>query len=80
MDVDVKNQIDKIKGKVECSREFCCLKTGFDKSCKAKDVGVKGYLECLEEDASLCPFSVSYGSAYFCSCPLRVHICKTMGK
>jgi hypothetical protein len=80
MDQDLKKEIKKIIGEIQCGREFCCLETGFDKSCKARDVGLEEYLECLEENASLCPFSVSYGSKYFCSCPLRVYICKKLEK
>jgi hypothetical protein len=77
---DIKKKIKEIIGEIQCPREFCCLKTGFDRSCKTKDIGLKAYLECLEEDASLCQFSVSFGSTYFCSCPLRVYICKKLGK
>jgi hypothetical protein len=80
MDQDIKKKIKEIIGDIKCPREFCCLKTGFDKTCKTKDVGLKDFLECLEEDGPLCQFSVSYGSNYYCSCPLRVYICKKLGK
>jgi hypothetical protein len=81
MEIDVKNKkIKKILGDIKCPQEFCCMETGFDKSCKARDVGLEGYLECLEEDAAVCPFSVPYGSTHFCKCPLRIYICKNLGK
>jgi len=80
MDQDIREKIKEIVGKIECKHDFCCLKTGFDRPCKAKDIGLKAYLECLEEDTSLCAFSVSFGSIYFCSCPLRIYICKKLGK
>jgi hypothetical protein len=75
-----KKEISKIIGDIQCPREFCCLETGFDRTCKTKDVGLKTHLQCLEEDGSVCQFSVSFGSVYFCSCPLRVYICKKLGK
>jgi len=82
MDQDIKKQIKEIIGEIQCPREFCCLETGFDRPCKTKDIGMKAYLKCLEEDPSHCPFSMSFGSGsmYFCSCPLRIHICKELGK
>jgi hypothetical protein len=81
MEQDIKKQIKEIIGDIQCPREFCCLETGFDRSCKTKDVGLEGHLECLEEDASHCFFSTSFeGGMYFCSCPFSVYICKKLGK
>jgi hypothetical protein len=80
MDRDLKKELKKIIGEIQCSRELCCMDTGFDRLCKTKDVGLKTYLECLEKEAPTCPFSVPYGSAYYCSCPLRVYIRKNLGK
>ena len=80
MNQDLKKEIRNLIGNLECLLDFECLKSGVEKACKAKDVGLKEYLECLEDDASHCSFLVSYGSVYFCSCPLRVHVCKKLGK
>jgi hypothetical protein len=44
MDQDIKKQIKEIIGDIQCPREFCCLETGFDRSCKTKDVGLEGHL------------------------------------
>jgi len=73
-------ELRRIIDEIQCPRELCCLETGFDRTCKTKDVGLKAYLECLEQDASVCSFSVPFGSSYFCSCPLRVYICKKLGE
>jgi hypothetical protein len=57
-----------------------CYKAGFGFTCKAKDVGLDSYIECLEKDSCRCPFSLSYGRSYYCSCPARVHIAKHLKK
>jgi hypothetical protein len=80
MDQDLKKEIKEIMGKLECPLDFTCLKSGFDKACKARDVGLEEHLECLEEHPVDCGFSVSYGSSHFCHCPLRVYIYKKLGK
>ena len=49
MDQDIKKEIRKFIGNLECLLDFECLKSGVDKACKAKDVGLKEHLECLGE-------------------------------
>ena len=80
MEQDLKKEIKKIISEMHCPREFHCLETQFDKSRKTKDVGLETYLEILAKEAPTCPFVVSYGSAYYCSCPLGIHISKNLGK
>ena len=80
MEEDISKEIREIISDIQCQHGLCCLETGHDKACKATDVGLKEYIKCLEEDASLCQFSVSFGSHYFCSCPLRVNICRNLRK
>jgi hypothetical protein len=80
MEQDIKKKIKEIIGDIQCPREFCCLEAGFDKSCKTRDVGLEEYIECLEENSHHCSYSVSYGASHFCSCPLRVYICKKLKK
>ena len=73
---DVANALDGLKLLIECQR----YKPGVGFSCKAKDVGLDCYAECLETDAPRCPFSVSHGRAHYCISPARVYIAKEMGK
>jgi hypothetical protein len=80
MDQDIKRQIKEIIGKLECPLDFKCIKPGGDQVCKAKEFGLKEYVECLEEHPVDCGFSVAYGNGHFCHCPLRVYICKKLGK
>jgi hypothetical protein len=57
---------------VECKR----YKPGIGVSCKAIDVGLKSYVQCLEKDSNSCPFSFSYGRHYYCTSPARIYIAK----
>jgi hypothetical protein len=62
-------------------REDCkWFKRGFGFSCKAKDVGLDSFVECLEKDSCRCPFSVSYAYSFYCSCPPRVYIARELKK
>ena len=80
MDKDLKKEIKKIIGEIQCPNEFCCLESGVEMGCRAKDVGLEEYLECLEESFPPCPFSVSFGNKHYCHCPLRIYICKKLGR
>ena len=79
MEKDIKEKIKEIIGKIECPNKFCCLESGFDKGCEARDIGIEDFLECLEHDPQGCPFSFPFGNTHFCKCPLRVYICKELG-
>jgi len=80
MGQDHKKQIEEIIGGMKCPRDFKCYKSGFENLCKAKDVGVKSYLKCLEENPINCQFSLFSGHSYFCRCPLRIYIVKKLKK
>jgi len=82
MEQDNRKEIEEIIGQLKCPKDFKCYRSGFETLCKAEDIGMKTYLKCLEEDASHCLFSMSFGSGsmYFCACPLRVYISKKLKK
>ena len=44
--------------------------------CKAKDVGLETFVECLEEDAEECPYSMLLAGVHYCKHSLRIHIAK----
>ena len=56
------------------------FKQGFGFSCKAKDIGLDSFVECLEKDSCWCPFSVSYGCSSYCKCPSRIYIARELKK
>ena len=77
----LEKELKKLKRGLECPKDFQCCKEGLENLCKAKDIGMEEYVECLEEHAHSCTFSVPFGSSsFFCHCPLRVHIAKSSGK
>jgi len=80
VETDHKNEIEKIIGQMQCAKDFQCYKSGLKALCKAKDIGITSYLQCLEENAFGCQFSVRFGNKYYCECPLRVYIGKELKK
>ena len=81
MDEETRKQIDDIIGQMQCPKGFRCADSGFEQLCKAKNIGLEHYLECGEDDAPSCKFSLTFGNlAYYCQCPLRVYISRTLRK
>ncbi len=78
MEGDYKKEIEKIISQFKCPKDFKCYKSGFDVLCKAKEIGLKSFLYCLEENPADCPFSRTFGRSYFCQCPLRIYIAKKL--
>ena len=74
-----KQQIEEIISDLECPKDFECYKSGFAHVGKAKDAGIESLLECSEENPEMCTFSLPFGYAYLCECPLRYYIAKTLG-
>jgi hypothetical protein len=56
----------------ECER----YKPGVGFICKAKDIGLDSFVQCLEKDSHLCVFSIRYAHSYFCKSPARVQAAK----
>ena len=75
-----KKEIEEIIGEIECPKKFICYESGFESLCKAEDHGLDTYLLCLDKKMAECKFSISYGTSYYCRCPLRVYISKVMKK
>jgi hypothetical protein len=79
MEQDHEKELQEIIGIFTCPKDFECYKSGFEKLCKAQDVGLP-LLECLEEHPVECRFSVRDGGVFYCKCPLRVYIAKKLKK
>ena len=78
-----KSQIEKIinENEKKCLKDCECYRSGFEKICKAKDLGLKSFVQCLEEEPEQCKFSFSVGGAErFCDCDIRVYIAKKLDK
>ncbi|UCD87349.1 MAG: hypothetical protein JSV01_06225 [Desulfobacterales bacterium] len=47
-------------------------------TCKAMDIGLESFVQCLEKSSRWCPFSVPYGHSNFCKSPARVYVAKEL--
>jgi hypothetical protein len=43
-----KSEIEKFITGLQCEKDFLCYTSGMRKLCRAKDIGVEAFLECLE--------------------------------
>jgi hypothetical protein len=75
-----RTKIEKLIDQLSCSKDFRCAQSGFERLCKARDIGLERFLECAEKKAWGCKFAFPFGDAYFCRCPLRVYIAKNLKK
>ena len=80
MEEDQRKEIEEIMGEVQCPKGFICYESELETLCRARDIGIELFLECLEENPPKCPFSVRIASTNLCQCPLRVYIAKKLKK
>jgi hypothetical protein len=80
MQQEHKKQIERLLPDISCPKLVQCYYTGLQVLCKARDVGLQSLVECLEENAYQCPFSLSLSGLNFCKCPIRVYIAKNIEK
>jgi len=64
----------------DCPEGCRCHDQGVERLCKARDIGLEGFVECKEEKPFECNHSVSYGRAWYCSCHPRIYIAKVFHK
>ena len=76
-----KEYIQQILGDSECQSGLRCVESGLEELCKAKDIGLKSYLVCLEEDEQ-CSFALTtFGDEnWWCKCPARMYIAREYNK
>jgi hypothetical protein len=75
-----RKKIEVILNGMQCPKNFKCADGGFEHLCKARDIGLDNYLDCLEGNPSDCLFALSFGCSYLCRCPLRVYLAKELKK
>jgi hypothetical protein len=81
LDDGTRVQIKAIMDGIKCPKALVCYTSGFRTLCQAKDIGLESFVMCLiNPDSSACKFSVDFGGAFFCKCPIRVLICKKLQK
>ncbi len=80
MEQDHRKEMEGILIGFKCPKGFLCYKSGIKALCKAKDIGLKAFLLCLEKGPEECSFSRSFGTSHLCQCPLRIYIAKKLKK
>jgi hypothetical protein len=80
MDEKTKKELHELIGDMECPKGFQWYTSGLEVLCKARDIGLDEYLECMEVYPQKCPFSFSFGYSHLCQCPLRVYIARKLKK
>lgn len=78
MNEEQKKRIEEIMAGMECEKDFECYKSGFERICKAEDIGLLEHAKCLEEIQTICKFKIPYRDEVFCSCPLRVYVAREL--
>jgi len=64
----------------KCPPGCKCHGRGSDNLCKARDIGLDTFVECLDDKPFECPYAISYGRMSYCSCPPRVEIAQRFEK
>ena len=78
MEKAILQHIDEIRKRMKCSKGFKCAESGFIKLCKARDIGLKRHLLCLEHESEVCDFSLLLDEIFYCACPLRVYLTRNL--
>jgi hypothetical protein len=73
-------ELKEIIGDLACPGDFKCYAQGLKNLCKAEDVRLETFPECLEEYAYQCPFQIPLVGVSYRRCPLRVYISKKINK
>jgi hypothetical protein len=65
-------EIEKAINGLRLPKSFKWFKPGVGFTCKARDIGLGSFAQCLEKSSFMCPFSVSFDNSYYCKCVPRV--------
>ena len=74
MDRKFKNTIRRILK--SCPERCKCRQRGVENPCHVRDVGLKTFVQCLEENAFDCFHQITFGGTHYCSCRVCVYIAK----
>jgi len=77
---EMKMQMEEIIRGMNCQKDFECIKSGFEKLCKAKIIGNGKLVECSPENQQACEFRFFFTDRSFCKCRLRYYIAKNFQK
>ena len=82
MDRESSSAIDELAAGMNCPAGFECRRSESRGTETASDVVGGSYLECrLDYDRrgirSVCGFSIPFGGAFYCGCPVRLHLTRS---
>jgi hypothetical protein len=77
---NIQEDIEEIINGLKCPKNFRCYTSKFKSLCRAKDVGLKSFVACMDRDSLGCKFAILFGGLCFCQCPLRVYVAKNLQK
>jgi hypothetical protein len=79
MNADDKQAIEKIMAGMKCPKDFKCVNNDFKHLCKAADIGIRDYVECLDRNPLGCWYGVTFNNSRFCKCPIRIYLFRDLG-
>ncbi|MHC4566163.1 MAG: hypothetical protein ACYTE3_10440 [Planctomycetota bacterium] len=80
MEEKVRETIEEIMGELRCPNNFKCAESGFEMLCRARQIGLEDYLECLESDPPQCKFASPFLDVFLCKCPVRGYVFEKLNK
>lgn len=80
MDKELFVKLNKLKKKIDCSKNFRCIKGTCKNPSYAKYNAMTDFLGCLDNQSKSCEFSSPFGGINKCSCPLRKLIAKNFSE
>jgi len=60
-----------------CPRGFPCRDSDFTRVGKVCVLADGEVLDCLDENAAMCPFAIPFGQGHFCTCSQRKRLAQT---
>jgi len=73
-------EIETIMHGMQCSKDFECYRSGFEKLCRVRTTAKGKLIQCLEKNQKNCEFRLSFIGRALCKCRLRKYIAKNLNK
>jgi hypothetical protein len=78
--IEQAKKLREMLSQVECSKDHCCVQSGFRDLCRAKDIFGSGkHLMCLEDSGTACEYQIKHCHANVCDCPVRFYLHRELG-
>jgi hypothetical protein len=75
-----RESVERILDGKRCPKGVRCADSSLEQLCRAKDIGLDRFLECLETEEG-CTFSFRmWRSPLLCRCPVRMHLYRRLAR